>query len=81
MCKRVLRKTERRLVTGNEGKQNVLKSSSDFRDLGLLWPFSVPFYVFLDWVIFLVILRDNVRSIFAFWSPSLKKYVVRIMEI
>jgi len=32
----VLRKTERRLVAGDDGKQNVLKSSSEFRDLGLL---------------------------------------------
>ena len=68
-CKRMLRKIERRLVAGDDGKQNVLKSSWQSRDLGLLWPFSVRFYVLWVWVLFLNTLGNTLRWIFPSWSP------------
>lgn len=63
-------KIERHLVAGDDGQENVFTESSQFRDIGLLWPFSVPFYVFWVWIIFSITLRDNLRWIFAFQGPS-----------
>ena len=77
MWKRVLRKIEHRLVASDDGKLNVLKSSWEFRDLGLLWPFSVRFYVLWVWVIFLVTLGNTRRWIFASWSPRFLFLTVR----
>ena len=69
-AQKVLHKIDCRLVAGDHCRKSVWKSSSEFCNLGLFWPFSLRFYVFSFKSAFQLAYKLTLEVFFYSWSRS-----------